>query len=477
MSDLQPMWGEWWIPSDPDHRASGHLVFDESGSATLHVVGELEQIEPVERFKRILTSSPDTYPLVHGHCTGNKSVSLHRCRWYSGSISTTGGPSYAIINAELAVVGALTSPLEELQVEEIRCSTPHLPAWSELCGFDAQEVGRQFATFNRRRRKARLTHTRRSPIDVGSGGGFRLIVSHEIAPIPLSAGMTSVSVNEKHWLSLLFHERQTFSLASKELVIACNLISLAIGHLTRPTVTEVRLSPESRQSGKFDPTYARVVCVQSRVSERATAHNHEMLFTPLKLGRKRFGQILRRWVSMYGQLQPVLDLHFFMLGNSDPPVEEQFLAAIQVVEALDRRIHERLDLPQHKHSKRMDVITRHCPGEHRQWLADKLRFSNEVSLRKRLKALIQEHESVLGDRINRRKFMNQVVATRNFLTHFSPSATGYAREPSEFIEMSGKCRLISECVLLSKLRFSPEEIREMFNRSPLHRWLSKLHTS
>ena len=79
-----------------------------------------------------------------------------------------------------------------------------------------------------------------------------------------------------------------------------------------------------------------------------------------------------------------------------------------------------------KSGRRPEILSG-CPAEHREWLGEKLRYSNEVSLRSRVRQMYDEQPENVQKLLEKKKqFVEDVTTTRNSLTHHSPELEGSA---------------------------------------------------
>jgi HEPN superfamily Apea-like protein len=117
--------------------------------------------------------------------------------------------------------------------------------------------------------------------------------------------------------------------------------------------------------------------------------------------------------------------------NPKAYLRHQFLSLVQALEAYHRRITKTFELPDEEHQQRMSDILAAVGAEHRDWLEEKLRYSNEPGLRKTLREIFDACPDsvavIVGDRNkDRRGYIHKVWATRNYLTHYDegPGASG-----------------------------------------------------
>jgi hypothetical protein len=99
-------------------------------------------------------------------------------------------------------------------------------------------------------------------------------------------------------------------------------------------------------------------------------------------------------------------------------LDRKALYYLQAAETFHRRRLGGCSLPETEHQKRLNEVLAGA-GSHRRWLEDKLQYSNELSLRKRLQELLRRVPPVTADLVkNKSKFVQLALYTRNYLTHF-----------------------------------------------------------
>jgi ApeA N-terminal domain 1 len=121
--------------------------------------------------------------------------------------------------------------------------------------------------------------------------------------------------------------------------------------------------------------------------------------------------------------------------------------------------------PEDEHRKRMESILGAVPEEHREWLGGKLRYSNEPSLRKRIKHIFDGHpqtvDSVVGaSGQDKRSFVNKVIDTRNYRTHLDKSLEDRAARGEELHRINDKLRKLLEMCLMAEIGFEDDEIKK-----------------
>jgi hypothetical protein len=145
---------------------------------------------------------------------------------------------------------------------------------------------------------------------------------------------------------------------------------------------------------------------------------HEMLFT-LKDVRDRFEEVVNAWFRVADELREVCDV-FFSTHYRSLYLEHRFSNMAQAAEGYHRASPRfgNTVIPEDDHKRRIEAILTNCPEEYRNWLREKVAWSNEPSLRRRLKDLcayvFEIANPLVGDV---KEFVNAVVEARNQLTH------------------------------------------------------------
>ena len=104
-------------------------------------------------------------------------------------------------------------------------------------------------------------------------------------------------------------------------------------------------------------------------------------------------------------------------------------------------------------------LVEQCPEERQEWLGSKLR--NEVSLRKRIKKLIEPFKSHFGKKKKRTKLINKIVSTRNYLIHYDPLLESEAAQDQDLQILCLKIEVIFQLHFLQLIGFSQEEINSI----------------
>jgi hypothetical protein len=202
-------------------------------------------------------------------------------------------------------------------------------------------------------------------------------------------------------------------------------------------------------TGASDTTVMIFYRTTNFVYPRERISRHHILFTYTNI-LSRFAKIISDWFSKEQNLEPVYDLYFGTVYDPDMYVSYQFLSFMQAIETYHRRTRKNEELSPEEHKKRIDAIINASPHQYEHWLKCKLKYTNEPSLRKRLRELVKKDLTSVADLFVEDKncFINKLVDTRNYLTHYGSDLSEAAAKDEELLKLTGRAKLLLESCLL-----------------------------
>jgi hypothetical protein len=184
---------------------------------------------------------------------------------------------------------------------------------------------------------------------------------------------------------------------------------------------------------------------------------------------------LGNWFAKAEWLDPVCALYFGTLYNPSKYLDLNFLALIQALEAYHRRASVETDKAPAEHEARLAAIIEAAPAEHRDWLSEKLQFSNELSLRRRLKGLFARFAYVIDELVpDRKSLIGAICDNRNYLTHYTASLRGRALAGARLLFMVESLKLLLQASFLHELGFPDNRIKVFLARSRTTRMVQHL---
>jgi hypothetical protein len=174
-----------------------------------------------------------------------------------------------------------------------------------------------------------------------------------------------------------------------------------------------------------------------------------------------FEACLSKWKKTEDALRDVVALYTSVVNSPSMYLELQFLLIIDALETYHRKTIINQEISVEEHEMRITTILQSCPLEFRKWLREKLNYSNEPNLRKRVKELISKYEHIFPRYVDDRKdFVDKIVKTRNYYTHFD-SKQAIITDPKKLREVTDKVMGLLEVCLFTEIA-TIEEIKKIY---------------
>ncbi len=165
---------------------------------------------------------------------------------------------------------------------------------------------------------------------------------------------------------------------------------------------------------------------------------------------------IKKWIEAYDKIAPTFNLFFFAQMGSQINHEVKFLAMIQGLEVLHRRTSDETRMSDGEFNELFANLIEFCPEGKREWLQEKLRYGNEISLRRRIKRLIEPFKGYFGDKKTRVELIDCIVNTRHYLTHYDLSLESRAATTEKLEILCLELESLFQLHLLHLMGFSRE---------------------
>jgi hypothetical protein len=303
----------------------------------------------------------------------------------------------------------------------------------------------------------------------------------EISIVYKDQGKLRASINNKLTISIVFEPKTTFALIQGKAGIKQNVfIELNSSDLIMFEELQkiIRNIQNFLTLGISKPIYPlniigkkgknRIVTILHELpvwlpKSEETLTAWDMLFVYKDIS-EQFESMLRNWFKKGDLLESMLNLYFGTIYNPHLYLENQFLNIVQAIESYHRKTQTNYDLLEDQHNRRIIEILNSVPEKYKKWLRGKLEFSNEPSLRRRLKDILESCPVSLRQAIgNENKFIDKTTSTRHYLTHFNPNLKNKAAEGEDLMELVVKLRCIIESCLLRESGLSSTAIDQLIS--------------
>jgi len=427
--------GLWWHPENPEKKISGALNFTLDDGAKLNLIGSFGTVSDffqgdIERHDAILGISP----------AGHK-ISIYNSIKINSKYSASGFTVDSYI-VPLVFIGEHFNKLNDVKFKSLNIVYSHLDAWVNISGFKFELEPNEY-TIKYKKPDSVCATLRDCNVSIGfnvSGPDWSIV-------------QKSTRINQESVITIDFMVEKTFDECLDVIYLMQNFLSLGVGEPVKPLEIKGFLDKKSSPHGieiLYTNNYIRMP-----VRDIIPPH---MIFNLNDISEK-FEEYLNNWFENAELLKPVYDLYFGTLYNQRMYQEQQFLSLVQAIESYHRRRFKSWELPPSDHDQRLKKIYDSTPDEHKEWLKGKLNYSNESNLRKRLKEIFKRYPSIVL--INRNKFINDVVNTRNYLTHYDNKLKNVAiTDEKGLYNVTEKLKNLIEICLFTELGFNDDEIKK-----------------
>ncbi|AXW24571.1 hypothetical protein CJO86_13890 [Ralstonia solanacearum] len=355
----------------------------------------------------------DPYPVIHGETTGSDLVSLLKIlpvgrRFAVGGAGLKEAQSFI---SSWCVIGAHVD--EQTRYEELCFRIPGLPVWLNNGG-----VTLDYQSGPGARVAYEFAHTPEEQVSIPSRAikiGFEV---QRTFPWPTD---TEFTVKSQGQVRICPDEPQTLEWLLDELSKTTTLLSLLAGAPMLPDLVTAKIA-----GGR--PVHV-LIGPWARQHHIFTSHHHVfMLRTAMGTS---LADALARWYDIVDKIELPARLALSILNSADLWTHMEFLSLMQALEGLHRALMPGLYVPADEYSKIAGTLNSAIPltvqSDHRDSLKGRIKYGNEYSLRKRLKALIDPlpisiRKLVLGGP----SLPGRWVDTRNYYTHWDETARSSA---------------------------------------------------
>lgn len=439
------MQGIWWLPDDSENYLTGILKFNSENGANLELIGRLSDFEEYET------------KIILGKTSDGKNITLYKCFEINSTISSPGFPTTKIY-ASIIFEGVHFNSEEDIRFKEISCRYTNLDEWAWMRGIQID-----IPTTN----KLEISYSLPSKVGAKIEDGYEIEIYPETKLPSLRLVEKESSIIQKIYVKLINSELNSFDEHLHKLQHMKNFISFGVGEPVTiiDLFGETEVNRETYEGNIYFPKVKIYFSVKKSSEEYKAIIPSFMLFN-LSYIKDDFSDFINRWFDRYEMLNPVFNLYFGMLYNPDMYIEQKFQSLIHAIESLHRRTRKNNEIEQVEHEKRITTILESVDEEQKKWLEGKLAYSNEPTLRNRLRELLTESATILKltSRNKKDSFICKVCDTRNYFTHYDTSLASRAALGEELISICARLKIIIEFNLLIEIGFCKQKSQEMLEK-------------
>ena len=455
--------GGWWVPTPPEPLKPefthyGTLTFNpaELEGIKLEVICQLEPNvdADIDVLKKFVVSSDDHINIICGVSTNGEYVTLFDCKAapvdcfeteIQGKLSSGSTASYSPHAVFVSKEKVWFTEVDDIKFKALTIMYTHLNEW---VGTNALHHSFLFDHCKRVKRIVEYEHP--SPLASAEVGNYDISIqigNYDASTSPYEQGIgqsASFRVKPKEGEITLDELRRVVSGIQ-------NFLSLTTGERIFPLVIDGTVGV----NGERDATM-RVLYQQVGTPLR------EGLLSDILLTYKSLVDVFERGLRKMlddENMQPVYDQYFAEFHHPSTFIDDRFMAAIRVIEAFHRRTCERDYYMEKQLYENTLLQTLQKPvkeadieDDFRKSLESKLKYGYRYSLRTRLKELFEKYgDEFLRLFVNKSRtdFINEIVVTRNWFTHFDEDdRSGATTDADKLTHLSDKLGKVFMTILL-----------------------------
>lgn len=456
--------GHWWLPSQPDDQISGTVKYRPLEGISLELIGSFRELGDTDRVRE--------EDIILGVTLGGKAVTLYKCfesrtRFVIGTDLSTS--SYV---AQVVFSGHHFEKVTDVVFSSYSVEYSFLEEWAGITGFSVEL--QDDATGKLTKHIVSYSFPEEICVNVDE---FKLAISYRFT----SAGTRIKDVLLKHITFFKIESAHSISFEvflNRINFLLQNFLSFGLGRATRPVSITA-----NNENAKYKLPDGKAIyqdieiyyAVNDLPDISKDFRPFDMLFG-LRDINAAFERCLNNWFSKETILRPVYDLYFATLNKNSMYLTHEFLNLVQALETYHRRVIGGHYIGDSDYAALQTALVSSIPGgidaDYRKSLTQKFRYLNEYSLRKRLHELLKRTDSVFKNIVkNGENFVDNVVSTRNYFTHFDSALESKILTGSALYWATRKLRALLEICLLVELGITTGEVEILFNRNEKLRFL------
>jgi ApeA N-terminal domain 1 len=248
------------------------------------------------------------------------------------------------------------------------------------------------------------------------------------------------------------------------------LFSLLVGRGMPVRECSYEIAPDTWQTSSPDMR-AHALYVQRVKDTKESIFSAEMVL-PFPSCKDYFPQLVSNWFKLSARATSAVNIFFSTLASPPPVQDLRVLVFMQAIEALHRASWPGTYLAQDRYDAMLPNMLALIPDDldpsHRQALKSRLKFGNEYSLRKRLSEIMKLLPSKVSETLtqNAPGFIDRVVATRNYLTHYDESSSENVYRDRQLYFVAERLKWLFISVVLTLLEVPSDRIETALTSLP-----------
>lgn len=436
LSELIEETGFFWLPEDPKKKLPGVLRISESGETTLEIISLSHPVgtminehqlgapylgELNRKFKRAVGRTKKGY------------VTLEDCFYYTQNFQSSGFTT-STIHSRIVFRGVAYDAEDEITFSEIKFSLEGLDEWLSISGID---VDHNLGTD--RWQQGSVHYEPPEEIKFSLTNEMKMIFGFEMS-VPTGFSITEARISQRAYIRLKSKKLRPLddflSLIFKLHRFFCFAIDRTI---SIKSVTGYSSELTSDENNRKIPItiYYRSTLYSGKTPE---IYRHDMLFgyRDIRDINDKLEETFSNWLQNHDSFKEAFNEYFAAKYGAYEYLEGEFLSLVRGIEVLHRKSSQGTEMPEEQFKSLLSGILENIPRDKHKWIKRKLEYANELSLQKRMKEMLKPFQYFYGNEAKRKSFINKVVTTRNYLTHFDGNLAEDAAKGNDLWTLSIK---------------------------------------
>lgn len=448
--------GSWWLPEKPDIKFLGTLKFNSYDGGELKLIGDFEDIEGFKYHKN--------FKIINGNI--GTDITLHECYYLSSKYYEKDKKITKYLVNDV-FKGYIFRNSSEIKFKSVLLEFNYLSNWSNV---DLMHIILDNERFVKQ-------------VDIISIPPIMIDFHKEKVEIRLEFHVSKKpEINNKNEITLI---QKTFLRVtpSKELdfnsciEIAEKLMKFFSIAIDRPIQLIGFVGSLNKRESQEQLNVEVFLDIQKELIKKEDFIDQERMPFSLDHLSNKFSVILYNWFDKYQLLEPII-IHYTSIKYLPKMYSEhQFLNLVIALESYHRiKFDKEKDglVPKNKFQEFKKLIVKAIPDsftseEEIEFITNFkniLNYANKLTLKRRLRRLLDINRNLLGNFIeDEENFITKVVNTRDYRVHQEKSLKKKAiTDLFELYEVSRQLNFIVELCIYNELGFNDKEIKEILNR-------------
>lgn len=438
--------GKFWAPGRQEQLLPGTLSITDGGEIRLTLL-----VDQGENW--FFSEKPDSIPRIVGVLDGNQGVTLDGCFVQSVQLL---GLGRATVYVGMAMMGFHFEGDEPIDLVRFQFTIEGLDEWLQISGFKLD--------YDRALVGARVEFSRPPSIEASLTNGMTLRIGFG-ATFP-GRVLNSAEIRQSVAIDLLSdHPRplEDFRIVSHRLTQYLRLaLDAPVSLADVKGIPGIISNVDDKSSRPHQPTdiYYRSLPFSAKAP---TIKIRDILFGYSQV-QDQFQSRINSWLDHFDRTHVVFSSYFSSVAENRRFLEDRFLAMIIGLEGYHRSTTSDTRMPHEEFERIRDELLSHCPPDHRTWLEQALRHSNDPTLRTRLKTLIRPFKGLFGNSRSRDSLIDDMVTLRNSMIHLGGGGQEATIEKLDRLRAINKLEALFQLHLLLIAGFNVEEVEEIARR-------------